>query len=195
MARILIVGDSQSGTPGNAVRLKLQSLGHTVQKIENDGKGPYDYTRMADLWNAYTSAVQSFQPDIILLIFGHNDAPNDNLRNALARMKSAVHPKVILSGPPLYADPAQQAIGAQVKAIHASVFGPDFFDAYPYTATTLPHQAPTATFNPNPHFTAAGAAPWGNAMADEIVRRLASLPPSTGGGGGGSILDPRVAPR
>lgn len=173
MSRILIVGDSQSGNPGAVAKRKLEALGHTVQKIEHDGKGPYDYVRMPDLWNEYTSTVQSFRPDIILLIFGHNDAPNDNLRNALTRLKQAVHPKVLLSGPPQYADPAQQAIGLQVKAIHSSVFGGDFIDAFPFTSTSLPHQAPTALFNPNPHFTLAGADPWGTAMADEVQRRLA----------------------
>jgi len=172
MSRILIVGDSQSGTPGAAAQRKLLTLGHTVQKIEHDGKGPYDYVRMPDLWSEYTNTVASFRPDMILLIFGHNDAPNQNLHDALVRLKQAVRPKVILSGPPQYADPTQQAIGDRVKAIHSNVFGSDFIDAYPFTSTSLPHQAPTANFNPNPHFTPAGAEPWGSAMADEVQRRL-----------------------
>jgi len=173
MSRILIVGDSQSGNPGIVAQRKLEALGHSVQKIENDGKGPYDYVRLSDLWNSYVGAVNSFRPDIILLIFGHNDAPNDNLRSALTRMKQSVRPKVLLSGPPQYADPAQQAIGDQVKAIHQQVFGGDFIDAYPFTSTSLPHQPPTATFPINPHFTLTGAEPWGDAMANEVQRRLA----------------------
>jgi hypothetical protein len=174
MSRVLIVGDSQSGAPGSVAQRKLQTLGHIVQKVENDGRGPYDYVRMPDLWAQYTGAIAAFHPDIILLIFGHNDAPNQNLRDALVRMKQNVRPKVVLSGPPQYADPTAQAHGAQVKAIYSSVFGSDFLDAYPFTSTTLPHAAPTAAFPINPHFTLAGAEPWGTAMADEVHRRLSN---------------------
>lgn len=189
MAKILIVGDSQSVNPGAVARRALQDHGHTVNMVSNTGRGPYDYVRIPSLWAQYTNAVTTFHPDIVLLIFGHNDSPNENLRNALARMKSSVTPKVLLTGPPLYIDPAAQRDGEAVKAIHASVFGTDFFDAYPYTATTLEHQAPTPTFpNGNPHFTLAGARPWGTAIAAEIERRLAG---SSGGGGGGTTLGPR----
>lgn len=172
MSRVLIVGDSQSGNPGLVAQRKLEAMGHTVQKIENDGKGPYDYVRLSDLWNSYINTVHTFNPDVILLIFGHNDAPNANLQNALVRLKQSVRPKVLLSGPPQYADPAEQAIGEQVKTIHQQVFGGDFLDAYPYTSTSLPHQPPTATFPINPHFTLDGAQPWGSYMAEQVQQRL-----------------------
>lgn len=196
MARILIVGDSQSVAPGDVAKRRLQSLGHTVMVLSNVGRGPYDYVRTPSLWSAYTGAVTSGRPDIVMLIFGHNDTPNENLRRALRQMKSAVHPKVLLTGPPLYADQAAQVEGRAIKAINQAEYGADYFDSDPYTATSLEHQAPTATFNPNPHFTMRGAQPWGNAIADEIVRRLGSGGGvvTTDGGGGGPPAGPWIAP-
>lgn len=185
MAKVLIVGDSQSVNPGAVAKRALMAHGHQVQVVSNVGRGAYDYVRTPELWAQYTGAVNTFRPDIIMLIFGRNDAPNANLRRALGEMKTRVRPKVLLTGPPLYADPAGQAEGLAIKAINAEVFGADFFDAYPYTATTLEHQASTATFpNGNPHFTLRGATPWGEAIAAYIESRLA-------GGGGGSSLGPR----
>jgi len=182
MSKVLIVGDSQSVNPGAAAKRKLQEHGHTVQVVSNVGKGPYDYVRMPELWAQYTGAVNTFRPDIIMLIFGHNDAANANLRRALGELKSRVRPKVLMTGPPLYADPVAQAEGMAIKTMNAEVYGPDYFDAYPYTATTLAHQAPTATFPLNPHFTPTGAQPWGFAIAAEVERRLA--------GGSGTSLGP-----
>jgi lysophospholipase L1-like esterase len=174
MAKILIVGDSQSVNPGAVARRQLQAHGHTVRVVSNTGRGPYDYVRMPDLWAQYTGAISSMQPDIIMLIFGHNDAPNANLRRALGELKTRVNPKVLITGPPLYADPAAQAEGQAIKAMNAAIYGVDYFDAYPFTATTLEHQAPTATFPLNPHLTLAGAQTWGMAIAAEVERKLAA---------------------
>lgn len=192
MAKILIVGDSQSVNPGAVAKRVLQSHGHTVRIVSNVGRGPYDYVRMPELWSQYTGAISAFGPDIIMLIFGHNDAPNANLRRALGELKTRVRPKVLMTGPPLYADPAAQAEGQTIKGMNAEVYGADYFDAYPFTATTLPHAPPTATFPLNPHFTMAGATPWGEAIAGEIERRLAAGGgAASGGGGGGTALGPR----
>lgn len=187
MAKVLIVGDSQSVNPGAVAKRVLIGHGHQVMVVSNVGRGPYDYVRMPELWAQYTNAVNTFHPDLVMLIFGRNDAPNANLRRALGDLKTRVRPKVLLTGPPLYLDPAAQAEGQQIKAMSAEVYGADYFDAYPFTATTLEHQASTPTFpNGNPHFTLRGATPWGEAIAAYIERRLAGM-----GAGGGTTLGPR----
>ena len=98
MASIQIVGDSQSGNPGFAARTALSALKHRVHILRNDGKGPYDYVRMPELWQSYREAVRKSKPDLMVLIFGTNDAPNDKLADALAKLKSSIAPKVILTG-------------------------------------------------------------------------------------------------
>jgi len=150
----------------------MENLGHTVTTIRHDGKGPYDYVRTPALLNEVTSTLASFRPDITLYIFGHNDMPNERLRGAVARLRALATPKSIMTGPPLYADAASQELGAAVKEIQQSVFGPDYFDAYPYTQRTLPREPSASSPRPNPHFTLAGARPWGEAMARETLLRL-----------------------
>lgn len=188
MAKVLIFGDSQAGTPGAAAESKLRAAGHQVQRITNPGKGPYDYTRFPSLWEQYTGAVRAFQPDIVVGFFGSNDEPNENLANAVARIKQAVRPKVLLTGPPQYPAAASQQRGAAIREIYAQSTGGDFIDAYPFTDPSLP-RTPDGL-----HLPAASAAPWGHAVADEVQRRLnagplASGPPGRvdrGGPGNGS---------
>lgn len=170
MAKILIVGDSQSVNPGKAAERKLKLLGHETKRVSNTGMGPYDYVRIPDLWNQYTSAVLSFHPDLIVLVFGSNDPPNKNLRDALRKIKNSVKPKVILTGPPRYADPTHQANGEQIRVAYAAVFATDYFDSYPYTSPSL-SRAPDGL-----HFTLTGAVPWGEAIANEAARRVAPKP-------------------
>lgn len=166
MATIQIVGDSQSGNPGQAARTALSALKHRVAILRNDGIGPYDYVRMPDLWQAYKAAVRKSKPALVVLIFGTNDAPNDRLADALVKLKTSVAPKVILSGPPMYPDPERQKNGLKVQAIYREVFGDDFLDAYPFTSVSLERDRAGL------HFTPKSAAYWGIAIADEVVRRL-----------------------
>lgn len=169
MARIVFAGDSQSVVPGGIAEEILRSAGHQTLRVSNTGKGPYDYVRMATLWSQYTQAVRSFNPSLVVLIFGSNDSPNQNLADALRRLKASVKPKVILSGPPRYPDAAQQKRGEKIRGIYVSAFGEDYFDSYPHTAESL-SRAPDGL-----HFTRSGARPWGQALAAEVQRRLANL--------------------
>lgn len=149
-------------------------MGHTVLRIGNSGMGPYDYSRLPELWNQYIGAVNTFRPDHILLIFGSNDAANENLRNGLKRMKDAVRPPVWLSGPPHYGAADAQIRGAAIREVYKNVFtGNRFIDPYPWTGPDVP-RAPDGL-----HFTAAGGNAWGMPLAEEFARR-ASSPLSSG---------------
>lgn len=181
--RVLIVGDSQAaGPPGQHADAKLRAAGHETLRIGNSGRGPYDYVRMPELWAQYTGAVRDFRPDVILLVFGSNDAPGTSLLNALTRMKQAVVLPVFLSGPPRYPASDAQARGASIKANYQSVFGARFIDAYPYTDPSLP-RAPDGL-----HFTREGGRLWGESVADRLLDAARGLPP------GGAALGPPVAP-
>ena len=172
MKKILIVGDSQSVNPGAAAERKLKALGYETKRVSNVGMGPYDYVRIADLWKQYTSAVDTFHPDLIILIFGSNDAPNKNLKEALTKLKNNVKPKVILTGPPRYPDPEHQALGEKIRVVYAGVFTTSYFDSYPYTDPKLSRAADGL------HLTVSGAATWGAAIAVEVTRRTPIGTPS-----------------
>lgn len=166
MAKIAVVGDSQSVNPGAHAEEKLKELGHSTERLSNVGMGPYDYVRISSLWQAYTSLITSFKPDLVFLIFGTNDAPNQHLVDALVKMKKSVKPKVVLTGPPQYPDPTHQAIGLKIQAVYSTTFGADYFDSYPYTSPSLPRAADGL------HFTYEGARTWGEAIGIDANRRL-----------------------
>lgn len=167
MASIVICGDSQSVWPGIVAEGILRKAGHTVVRVSNEGKGPDDYVRTPALWNAYLGAVRDAKPDLIVLLFGTNDPPNERLRAALTRFKKDVLPTVILSGPPLYPGAEQQAKGEKTQAMYRAVFGDDYFDSYAHTPLTIPRDAKGL------HFSKKGAEPWGQAIAQEVERQLA----------------------
>jgi len=166
MTSIFLAGDSQSVNPGGAAERALRGFGYATSRVSNIGMGPYDYVRISDLWRQYTNGVAKAKPALIVLIFGTNDAPNQHLEDALAKLKNSVKPKVILSGPPQYPNAEHQVLGASIKAVYAKVFGVDYFDSYPFTDPSLPRAADGL------HLTVSGATPWGNAIAAEVVRRV-----------------------
>jgi len=166
MSKILIVGDSQSVNPGKVAARELKTLGHTVRSVSNVGMGPYDYVRLPNLWAQYLDAVRDFKPDLIVLIFGTNDAPSSHLDSALARLKSGVKPKVILTGPPQYPDADRQTNSEKVRSHYQAAFGADYLDSYPYTDVSLPRDALGL------HFTAKAASGWGVAIAHEAHKRV-----------------------
>jgi len=170
MSKILIVGDSQSVNPGSAAARSLKALGHEVQRVSNVGMGPYDYVRLSALWREYTAAVTKFTPHLVVLVFGSNDSANKHLFDALRQLKNRVKPKVILTGPPRYPDPEHQERGEKIRAVYISAFGADYLDSYPHTDPKLSRAADGL------HFTVKGAVPWGEAIADEVLRRLAVKP-------------------
>lgn len=159
MSKFLIVGDSQSVWSGTFAERRLFSKGHTVRRISNPGMGPHDYVRISSLWNSYVSAVRNFAPDLILLIFGSNDSPNEKLRESLSTLKTSVKPKVFLSGPPQYEEEKQQEKGQALRKMYGEVFGEDYFDSYPYTSLDLPRASDKI------HLTPMGARAWGEALA------------------------------
>lgn len=180
MANVLIIGDSQAGNPGAAAKRELQARGHTVTHIYHSGQSPSVYANKSGaLWAEYSRNARG--KDVVLLIFGHN--PARNLEAALTTLKRDVAPPVLLSGPPMYTTPDDQAEGAAIRDINMRVFpGNRFIDAWPSTPVSIPRASPG-----NPHFTLAGATPWGRAMADGVERFLAGAPPIAGGGGGSSL--------
>lgn len=182
MANVLIIGDSQAGNPGAAAKRELQARGHTVTHIYHSGQSPSMYANKSGaLWAEYSRNARG--KDVVLLIFGHN--PARNLEAALTTLKRDVAPPVLLSGPPMYTTPDDQEEGAAIRDINMRVFpGNRFIDAWPSTPISIPRASPG-----NPHFTLAGATPWGRAMADGVERFLAA--PTTAGGGGGTSLGPR----
>jgi lysophospholipase L1-like esterase len=167
MASIVICGDSQSVYPGKIAAKVLEAAGHTVVRVSNEGKGPDDYVRTPALWSVYIGAVRDANPDLIVLLFGTNDPRNARLRAALTKFKNDVAPKVILSGPPLYPRPEHQAKGLEIKTMYDEVFGEDYFDAYPFTPLSIERDSHGL------HFSFEGARMWGEAIAAEVVRRLA----------------------
>ena len=168
MAQILIVGDSQAqGTPGQYAEQKLRAAGNTVRRISHHGKGAIDYVNTPALWSEYTSAVQSFAPDAVVLIFGSNDF-GSRLDDALLRMKSAVRPPVWLSGPPLYPEAERQRLGTTIRATNQQVFGTRWIDAWPHTPLSLPRDSLQA------HLPGTAGRPWGEAIADRVMRDMAT---------------------
>lgn len=162
-----VAGDSQSVNPGAVAVAALQKQGVIVRRVSNVGMGPYDYVRMPTLWKQYKDLMSRLGPkDLGILIFGSNDAPDQHLLDALKKMKAAVKPKIILTGPPQYPDPTHQVLGAKIRDVYMKAFGPDYFDSYPYTDVTLPRAGDKL------HFTYEGAKPWGEAIAAEALRRL-----------------------
>lgn len=186
MAKILIIGDSQAGNPGAAAERDLKARGHTVTRISHSGQGPRVYANKSGaLWAEY--ARNAVGKDVILLIFGRNYTPSlQALEASLTTLKQDVHPPVLLSGPPMYTTADGQATGASFRDVNMRVFpGNRFIDAWPSTPVSIPRASPD-----NPHFTLAGAAGWGRAMADGVERFLSGSGAVTAGGGGGSSLGP-----
>jgi len=171
MAKYLIVGDSQSqGTPGQYAQRKLESLGHQVQRIAHQGKGAIDYTTTDALWSEYTGAIRSFAPDVVILIFGSNDA-GSRLPDALRRMKDAASGKTVwMSGPPLYPEEPLKSRGASIRETNRSVFGDKWIDAYPTTPLTIPRDSYRA------HLPGEGGRPWGEAIAASVLTNRAPRP-------------------
>jgi hypothetical protein len=186
---VLIIGDSQAGNPGAAAKRELEARGHTVTHIYHSGQSPAVYANKSGaLWPEY--ARNAAGKDVVLLIFGHN--PARSLETSLTTLKRDVHPPVLLSGPPMYTTADDQAEGAAIRDINMRVFpGNRFIDAWPSTPVSIPRASPG-----NPHFTLAGAAGWGRAMADGVEQFLASPGAAAaapgGGGGGGTALGPPV---
>jgi len=185
MSKILIVGDSQAqGTPGLYAQQKFEAAGHTVRRISQQSCGAIDWTSnevsrgcgTAGLWDRYMSAVTSFQPDLIVLIFGSNDM-GSGLDDALLKLKNRVRPPVWMSGPPMYPLEPRQQQGLVIKATNQRVFGPRFIDAYPFTPLSIPRD------HLNAHLPGEGGRPWGEAIADTVLRTLSA-------GGGGTSLGP-----
>lgn len=167
MASVVVCGDSQSVFAGSAAGAVLSAQGHRVWRVSHPGKGPHDYVRLKPLWSEYVTTVRSSGAAVVVLIFGSNDPPNGALEEALSKLKRGVRPKVLLSGPPLYPGAEQQARGEAIRSIYQRVFGEDFFDAYAHTPLEIPRDAAGL------HLTRAGATPWGEAIANEVERRLA----------------------
>lgn len=163
--KYLIIGDSQTdGAPGRAFEAKLREQGHETRRIGHVGHGAYDWSRMH--WPEYVSALRTFAPDRVVLIFGSNDPASTNLRTAMGRFKAS-HPKVYYAGPPRYdAKPDVQAIGTRVRDLAMEVFGGDYLDAYPYTGASVPRAADHVHFGPT------GGAMW----ADGILREMLTPP-------------------
>lgn len=194
MAKILIVGDSQAqGTPGSYAQRKFEAGGHEVRRISQHGCGPIDWSsdevsagcRTPGLWSRYTGTVASFRPDIIVLIFGSNDF-GSRLDDGLLKMKNQVRPPVWMSGPPMYPAEDRQRLGTSIRAINQRVFGSRWIDAWPHTPLSLPRDALQA------HLPGEAGRPWGEAIADAVMRGMAA--PGGGansGGGGGTSLGPR----
>ena len=162
------MGDSQSVEPGKKAEKILLEHGYNVRRLSSVGMGPYDHVRMPVLWNRYISCVRTFKPDLIVLIFGTNDAPTHNLDTSLEKLKSSVKPPVILTGPPQYPSSERQAIGLDVKRRYQSAFGEDYLDSYPHTSTDLVRDRLGL------HFTSVSASAWGEAIAKEVLRRTAT---------------------
>jgi len=167
--RILIIGDSQAGNPGIAAKAALEARGHTVVRVNHDGKGPRAYVATPALWSEYTALGRN--ADAVVLLFGHNDRASPRLQTALETLRDGVHGPVWMSGPPQYADPVDAAEGAALKEINRRVFGARYIDAGPSTPTSLPRD------RLGWHLLRASAVPWGRAIAEAVDNR----PGSSGG--------------
>lgn len=177
MPKALIVGDSQAqGTPGRYAEQKLRAAGYQTMRISNPGKGAIDYVNTPALWQAYTDAARSFNPDVVVLIFGSNDF-GSRLEPALERMKNAVRAPVWMSGPPLYPEAGRQRLGEQIREANRAVFGSRWIDAWPHTPLSLPRDHLQA------HLPGESGRPWGEAIAAAVMS-----------GGGGVSLGPQMAP-
>jgi hypothetical protein len=190
MAKILIVGDSQAqGTPGYYAQRKFEAAGHTVRRISQQSCGPVDWSsnevsrgcQTAGLWSRYTGTVSSFRPDIIVLIFGSNDS-GPQLDDGLIKMRDRVQPPVWMSGPPMYPAESRQRLGASIRAINQRVFGARWIDAWPHTPVSLPRDHPEEIVR-SAHLVGEAGRPWGEAIAEAVMRGTAT--PSGGGGSGG----------
>lgn len=176
MSKILIVGDSQAqGTPGSYAQRKFEAAGHTVQRISQHGCGPIDWSsdavsagcRTAGLWSRYTNAVNTFRPDAVVLIFGSNDF-GSRLDDGLRRMKNGVRPPVWMSGPPMYPAEDRQRLGTNIRSTNRTVFGGRWIDAWPHTPLSLPRDDLQA------HLPGEAGRPWGEAIADQVMRGISS---------------------
>jgi hypothetical protein len=156
--RILIIGDSQAGAPGAALEALLNGLGASVKRIFREGQGPADWSRSH--WSIYASALDSFRPTDVILIFGSNDPPNEALQLAMERFWQS-HARVWYAGPPRYQDEALQRRGAAVRTMARRVFGARYLDAWPFTGPAVP-RAPDGV-----HFGRAGAQAWARGMFSE----------------------------
>jgi len=170
--KILIVGDSQAqGSPGLYAERKFQALGHTVRRISQQTCGPIDWTSdsahrgcaTSGLWSRYQDALRSFAPDVVVLIYGSNDS-GPGLDDALSRMKNATSAPVWMSGPPQYPVAERQALGERIKAVNQRVFGSRWIDAYPHTPLSIPRDSLNA------HLPGEGGRPWGEAIAESVLR-------------------------
>lgn len=176
--KILIVGDSQAqGTPGLYAERKFQALGHTVRRVSQQSCGPIDWTddtahagcRTSGLWSRYRSALRSFEPDAVVLIYGSNDS-GPGLPAALERMKSETSVPVWMSGPPLYPVADRQSLGERIRSANQGVFGPKWIDAYPHTPLSIPRD------DLNAHLPGEGGRPWGEAIAESVLRGPSPAP-------------------
>lgn len=180
--RILIVGDSQAqGTPGRFAQERLEAAGHTVQRIAQQGCGPVDWSGSPSgspsrncaeygLWDRYRTALSTFVPDQVVLIFGSNDF-GQSLPGGLRRMRDAAGSRLVwLSGPPRYPDPSRQLVGEGIRAANRTVFGSRWIDAYPTTPLTLPRDSLRA------HLPGEAGRPWGEAIAQAVLTGRAPVP-------------------
>lgn len=179
--RILIVGDSQAqGSPGRFAQERLEAAGHAVHRIHQHGCGPVDWSGNPSrncteygLSDRYRSALASFNPDQVVLIFGSNDF-GQSLPGGLQRMKAAAGSRPVwLSGPPRYPEPSRQLLGEGIRVANRNAFGSRWIDAYPTTPLSLPRDALRA------HLPGEAGRPWGEAIADAILTGRAP-PPGVG---------------
>lgn len=178
--KVLVVGDSQAEGgygPGFFAERKLRAAGHTVQRLAQHGCGPIDWSsdavsagcRTPGLWSRYVNAVNTFRPDKIVLIYGSNDS-GSRLDDGLRRMKNGVRPPVWMSGPPMYPAADRQRLGETIRATNHEVFGDRWIDAYPFTPLSIPRDSLQA------HLPGEGGRPWGEAIADAVMRAPSPLP-------------------
>ena len=176
--KFLIVGDSQAqGTPGRFAQERLEAAGHTMQRIHQHGCGAVDWSgspsrncQEYNLWDRYRSALASFNPDQVILIFGSNDF-GPSLPGGLRRMKSAAGSRPVwISGPPRYPDTSRQLLGEGIRAANRSVFGDRWIDAYPSTPLSLPRDSLRA------HLPGEAGRPWGEAIASAVLSGRAPTP-------------------
>jgi lysophospholipase L1-like esterase len=157
---VLIIGDSQAaGAPGATLEQVLREAGQQVRRIGYVGHGAYDWTQLH--WNEYVNALQA-RPEKVVLVFGTNDAPNTALERAMQQFKASAS-KVYYAGPPRYDErPDLQVRAEGIRQIASNVFGRRHLDAWPHTGPAVPRASDGA------HFTSAGGASWGRAIAAQL---------------------------
>lgn len=163
--KVLIIGDSQAGSPGAAAQAALRAAGHTVTRVHNDGKSPVAYVNTPALWSQYTTLAA--QADLVVLIFGSNSPAGNATRNALERMRTAVRAPVLMSGPPQYPRPENQQVGTALRTQNSALFGERYIDAWPHTPPTLTRDAAGL------HLSASAAQGWGQAIAAAATAAMA----------------------